>query len=71
MDETEPPLMEMGRDGDSGHSHRGDDYSLEFLYGHNLHRRGSVSSLLPMCGNSDNSILNNCCFRLASRLANL
>ncbi len=71
MDETEPPLMEMGRDGDSGHSHRGDDYSLEFLFGHNLRRRGAISSLLPILGDSNNSKLNNCCLRLVSRLANL
>ena len=73
MSETEdpPPLLALDRNGDSGHLHRGNDYSLEFLYGHGFHTRGMVSVLLGMRSSRDNSILNNCCLWLVSRPANL
>ena len=72
MSETdEPPLSTLDRDGTDRHSDRRNDYSLEFLYGHNLRQRGKVSCLLATRSNRDDSILNNCCLWLVSRLANL
>jgi len=67
----EPPLMALDRNGANRHPDRRNDYSLEFLYGHCFHTRRMVSVLLGMRSSRDNSILNNCCLWLVSRLANL